>query len=127
LTLLSASQILAQLDTTSNAIQATIGVRPTFFRPPYGAYNYQVLAQAQYLGITTVTWDDDSRDWTRPGVDAIVNRVLRTAHNGTIILMHDGGGDRSQTVAALPIIITELQHRGFQLVTIQQIADDMGT
>lgn len=125
LTLLSASQILSQLNSTSNEIQATIGVRPGFFRPPYGLYNYQVLAQANYLGVTTVMWDNNPTDWTRPGADIIVNRVLRVAHNGTVILLHDGGGNRSQTVAALPIIITTLEQRGFQFVTIQQLVDDM--
>jgi peptidoglycan/xylan/chitin deacetylase (PgdA/CDA1 family) len=125
LTLLSASAILSQLTSTSNAIQTTIGVRPTFFRPPYGAFNRTVLAQASYLGVTTVLWNDTAEDWTLPGVGFIVNRILSLAHAGAIILLHDGGGNRAQTVAALPTIITDLENRGFSLVTLQRLVDDL--
>ena len=125
LTLLSASAILSQLTRTSNAIQATIGVRPTFFRPPYGAINRTVLAEANTLGVTTVLWNDSAGDWILPGVSAIASKILHLTRNGGIILLHDGGGDRSQTVAALPIIITALENRGFSFVTIQQLVDDL--
>ena len=125
LTRLSASAILSQLTRTSNAIQASIGVRPTFFRPPYGAINRMVLAEANALGVTTVLWNDSAEDWTLPGVSAIASKILRLAHNGGIILMHDGGGNRSQTVAALPIIITALENHGFSFVTIQQLVGDL--
>ncbi len=125
LTLLSASAILFQLTSTSNAIQATIGVRPTFFRPPYGAFNRVVLQQASYLGVTTVLWNDTAEDWKLPGVSFIVNKVLSLAHDGAIILLHDGGGNRAQTVAALPTIITDLENRGFSLVTLQRLVDDL--
>ena len=125
LTLLSASAILSQLTSTSNVIQTTIGVRPTFFRPPYGAFNRTVLAQASYLGVTTVLWNDTAEDWTLPGVGFIVNRILSLAHAGAIILLHDGGGNRAQTVAALPTIITDLENRGFSLVTLQRLVDDL--
>src|SRR5215469_1542324 len=125
LTLLSASAILSQLTSTSNAIQATIGVRPTFFRPPYGAFNRAVLEQASGLGVTTVLWNDTAEDWTLPGVSFIVNKILRLAHAGAIILLHDGGGNRAQTVAALPTIITDLENRGFSLVTLQRLVGDL--
>lgn len=121
LTRLSAPGILSQLTSTSNAIQAAIGVRPIFFRPPYGSLNRTVLAQASFLGVATVLWDDTANDWRLPGVDAIISGILRLAHNGAIILLHDGGGNRAQTVAALPAIITTLLHRGFKFVTIQQL------
>jgi peptidoglycan/xylan/chitin deacetylase (PgdA/CDA1 family) len=125
LTLLSASAIWSQLTRTSTAIQATIGVRPTLFRPPYGAINGTVLAEANYLGVTTVLWNDSAGDWALPGVSVIASKILRQAGNGAIILLHDGGGNRSQSVAALPIIITALEHRGFTFVTIQQMVDDL--
>jgi peptidoglycan/xylan/chitin deacetylase (PgdA/CDA1 family) len=125
LTLLSAAGIQAQLDNASATIQTTTGVRPLFFRPPYGLYNFQVLAQANYLGITTVMWNVDSRDWTLPGVEKIVAVVLHATRNGAILLFHDGGGDRSQTVAALPAIIIGLRQRGFRLVTLQQMVKGM--
>ena len=123
----SAHAIQSQLLSTTNIIQATIGVRPTFFRPPYGAFNNTVLAQARNLHYTTVLWDGSSSDWSLPGVNAIVSRTLHYARNGAILLLHDGGGNRAQTVAALPIIIEALKSRGFKFVTIQQLVDDLGT
>jgi peptidoglycan/xylan/chitin deacetylase (PgdA/CDA1 family) len=68
-----------------------------------------------------VLWTVDTGDFTRPGTAAIVDRAVNRAKNGAIILMHDGGGDRSQTLAALPEIIRRLRARGFQLVTVPQM------
>ena len=127
LTYLSAQAILSQLTSTTNAIQAAIGVRPTFFRPPYGATNNTVLAQARHLGYTTVLWDGSAEDWKVPGVSVIINKLLSYARNGAILLLHDGGGNRAQTVAALPTIITTLENRGYKFVTIQQLVDDLVT
>ena len=127
LTHLSAQAIQSQLTSTTNIIQATIGVRPTFFRPPYGIINNTVLAQAKKLRYTTVLWDGSATDWNLPGVYAIVNRILYYARDGAILLLHDGGGNRAQTVAALPIIIATLRSRGFRFVTIQQLVDDLVT
>ncbi len=125
MTLLSAQAIVSQLTSTSKAIQDAIGVRPTFFRPPYGAINSIVLATARYLGFTTVLWDGAAEDWNLPGVSLIVSKTLYYARNGAILLLHDGGGNRAQTVAALPIIIATLKSRGYQFVTIQQLVDDL--
>jgi polysaccharide deacetylase family sporulation protein PdaB len=114
-----------QLTTTNDAVYKITHIRPKLFRPPYGAYNSTLLNIATSLNLTTVTWNVDPRDWTRPGTDVIVSRVLNQTKNGSIILMHDGGGDRSQTVAALPTIIEQLQQRGFCFVTVQQLLDDL--
>jgi peptidoglycan-N-acetylglucosamine deacetylase len=125
LTNFSTQGIQSQLTSTTNIIQATIGVRPTFFRPPYGAINNIVLAQARILHYTTVLWDASASDWNLPGVNIIVNRIVHYARNGAILILHDGGGNRAQTVAALPSIITILKSRGFKFVTIQQLVDDL--
>jgi peptidoglycan-N-acetylglucosamine deacetylase len=127
LTSFSAQGIQSQLTSTTNIIKATIGVRPTFFRPPYGAINNQVLVQARNLHYTTVMWDGSAEDWNLPGVNTIVNKTLYYARNGAILLLHDGGGNRAETVAALPIIISALKSRGFKFVTIQQLVDDLVT
>jgi peptidoglycan/xylan/chitin deacetylase (PgdA/CDA1 family) len=125
LTMLAADDIHTQLSNTSGAIEQATGVRPSFFRPPYGAYNYQVLLQASNLGLQPILWSVDPQDWNGPpNSNTIVQRILNEAQNGSIILMHDGGGDRSQTVAALPTIITQLRGRGYQLVTVQQLVND---
>ena len=123
--LLSSSDISTQINLTSDTIQKTIGVRPTFFRPPYGVFNSNVLTQANLLGLTTVIWNDEARDWLRPGIDVISSRILGLVGNGAIVLLHDGGGDRSQTVAALPTIITTLQSQGYKFVTLQQMVNDL--
>lgn len=125
LALLSSDAILTQLNTTSDAIQQATGVRPTFFRPPYGSINAQVLTQVNQLGLTAVIWNDEARDWTTPGIDVITSRILGLAGNGAIVLLHDGGGNRSQTVAALPTIITTLQAHGFKFVTMPQLVHDL--
>jgi len=123
--LLSSSDISTQINLTSDTIQKTIGVRPTFFRPPYGVFNSSVLTQANLLGLTTVIWNDEARDWLRPGIDVISSRILGLAGNGAVVLLHDGGGDRSQTLAALPTIITTLQSQGYKFVTLQQMVNDL--
>ena len=124
-TTLTANSMNWQLATTNDAVHKNTHIWPTLFRPPYGAYNQTVLDTAKNLNLTTVTWDADSTDWTKPGTSTIISRVLSRTKNGSIILMHDGGGDRSETVAALPTIIERLQQRGFCLVTVQQLLDDL--
>ena len=123
--LLSSNDVATQLRQTADIIQQTIGVRPTFFRPPYGVFNTTVLTQANRMGLTTIIWNDEARDWMRPGIDVISSRILRLAGNGAIILLHDGGGNRSQTVQALPTIITTLRAQGYKLVTLQQMVNDL--
>ena len=95
------------------------GVRPVGFRPPGGAASPAVLAAAGRLGERTVLWTVDPADW-RPGVtaDQLVQRVLAAARPGAIVLLHDGGGDRSATVAALPGIIDGLRRLGLTLATL---------
>ncbi len=125
LTRLSPAAIRWQLSTTSAAIRQAIGVPPDLFRPPYGATNATVRSIASQLGLRQILWTIDTRDWQRPGVSAIVSTVLAKAKNGSIVLMHDGGGNRSQTVQALPQIITKLQQRGFTFVTVEQLGEKM--
>jgi peptidoglycan/xylan/chitin deacetylase (PgdA/CDA1 family) len=124
LTTLSAEQISTELTTTGDIIQQVTGKRPIFFRPPYGSVNAQVLTQANQLGLTTFIWSDGSLDWTPIGPAAIVHQVLSTVANGAIILMHDGGGNRSRTLAALPGVIEGLQARHFRFVTLDQLVAD---
>jgi peptidoglycan/xylan/chitin deacetylase (PgdA/CDA1 family) len=96
-----------------------LGVRPVGFRPPGGAASATVVAAAEQLGLRTVVWSVDPADW-QPGTtaDQLVRRVLAAARPGAIVLLHDGGGDRSATVAALPAIIEGLRHLGLTLTTL---------
>ena len=122
---LTPAEIRTQLQSTSNQIQADTGVLPTIFRPPGGNFNSTVQSIAASLGLSTILWNVDPKDWSLPGTSAIIQNVLKSTHNGSIILMHDGGGNRSETVAALPTIITTLEQRGFQFVTIPQMIENL--
>ncbi len=111
----------ASMRTTNARIADATGYTPCLFRPPGGAYNSSVVASASALGMSTIIWDVDPRDWSRPGTGAIESRVLSGTHGGSIVLMHDGGGDRSETVAALPKIISTLKSRGYHLVPVTKL------
>ncbi|MDX2156486.1 MAG: polysaccharide deacetylase family protein [Hyphomicrobiaceae bacterium] len=121
LTTLNASQITSQLTRTSDAIFNAIGERPAYFRPPYGSYDAEVESVVDALGMQMVLWTVDTNDWAMPGVNAIVQSVLAGATDQGVVLMHDGGGNRSQTVSALSQIIPGLQSMGYELVTLDQL------
>jgi peptidoglycan/xylan/chitin deacetylase (PgdA/CDA1 family) len=98
---------------------------PVLMRPPYGAVNRTTLAVARSLGMLVVLWSVDTDDWRRPGTAVIVQRALEGARPGAIILMHDGGGPRAQTLAAVPAIVRGLRRRGLVPVTVPRLlADD---
>ncbi len=82
-------------------------------RPPYGRVDARVVERLGSRGLTTALWDVDPRDWSRPGAGTIAARVLDRLHPGAVIVLHDGGGDRSQTVAALPVILDGIRSRGY--------------
>ncbi len=92
--------------------------RPCLFRPPGGAVDSSVIGAAGADGLRTITWDVDPADWSTPGTGAIYSRVVSAAQAGSIILMHDGGGPRGETLAALPQIIDTLRARGFGFATV---------
>lgn len=110
-----------EISSTASAIQKATGFRPCLFRAPGGTVSSSLFGLAQGLGFTTVQWDVDPQDWSLPGSGAIYSRIVSTTHNGSIILMHDGGGPRSQTLAALPGIIHTLRARGYGFVTVDQL------
>jgi peptidoglycan/xylan/chitin deacetylase (PgdA/CDA1 family) len=97
------------------------GDRPRLFRPPYGSYDGTTMRQLHSLHLLMVIWSADTQDYLQPGVPTIVQRALAGAQPGAILLMHDGGGNRAQTVAALPQIITKLRAQGYRLVTVPEL------
>jgi peptidoglycan/xylan/chitin deacetylase (PgdA/CDA1 family) len=97
------------------------GRRPILFRPPYGSYNATTMRELRAMHLLMVLWSIDAGDYLRPGTGQIVRHVLAGARPGAIVLLHDAGGDRSQTIAALPLIISKLRARGFHLVTVPQL------
>jgi peptidoglycan/xylan/chitin deacetylase (PgdA/CDA1 family) len=112
---LNPGQFAGEVDATTNLIQSVTGQVVKCVRPPYGYSNASVVAQLAHRGLGELLWDIDPSDYSTPGTGVITNRVLSALHPGAIIIMHDGGGNRSQTVAALPAIITGIQAAGYTL------------
>jgi len=120
LTALSSALVTNEILSTKDLITKVTGAPPLFMRPPYGAQDARIRTLAGRLGLATTLWSIDTRDWSRPGVPAIVDSALQ-ARPGMIILMHDGGGNRSETVAAIPAVVRGLRARGYHLVTLPQL------
>ena len=111
-----------QIEDAADAIRtATRGFTPCLFRAPYGDLSPALISEARSLGYTTIQWNVDPRDWAIPGVAEIESNVIDNAHPGAIVELHDGGGNRSQTLAALPDIIDTLRGRGYRFVTVTQL------
>ncbi len=129
LTAISDEQLKFELNATERVFESRLGRRSLLFRPPYGedvepATPDQVkpLVTTSALGYLTIGMQIDPGDWRSPGVDKIVEETLTQAKSGgNIVLLHDGGGDREQTVAALPHIIEGLRAEGFQLVLVSDL------
>ncbi|HET8924334.1 MAG TPA: polysaccharide deacetylase family protein [Candidatus Acidoferrum sp.] len=131
---LSTTQIRWELNLTERLIESILGVKPILFRPPYGIDHQPEFAEevahlptAQDMGYIIIGQKVDPNDWSQvtPGVPLpagkIVENVLREAPKGNIILLHDGGGNRSQTVAALPQMIDVLRAKGYEFVSVSDL------
>ncbi len=121
LTTLDAASLQSEFSSAFADIQENAGVTTTAFRPPYGDFNEKAWLNSGGLASVSVLWNQDSLDWKRPGASAIVENCLKSITSGSIILMHDGGGDRSQDVEALPQIIEQLQSQGYEFVTVSEL------
>lgn len=117
---LSTDALRAELKAGFDQLAAN-GTNTRMLRSPYGAFTNADWDRAGDLISANVLWDIDTLDWKRPGAQAIADTVLSQAHNGAIVLMHTGGGDRSQTVEALPLIIDGLKARGYEFVTVGEL------
>jgi len=131
---LSPTQIRWELNLTERLIESTLGVKSLLFRPPYGIDHQPEFAEevahlpiAQDMGYIIVGQKVDPDDWSQlsPGVpmpaSKIVENVLREAPKGNIILLHDGGGNREQTVLALPQIIDALRAKGYEFISVPDL------
>ncbi|WP_123580245.1 polysaccharide deacetylase family protein [Abditibacterium utsteinense] len=112
---------LGEVQRADDIIQSVYGGPTGIFRPPYGNLNNGVASVALNQKKAVIIWNCDPNDWATPGTSVIVDRVVSGATPGGIVLMHDGGGDRSQTVAALPTIITTLAAQGYRFVTVPEL------
>ena len=130
LTKISRTRLRLELDATQRLIESLTGRSTTLFRPPYNADSTPSrveelvplkFAESDEMGYTVVLEKIDPQDWSRPGADVILQRVKDQRKDGNIILLHDAGGDRSQTVEALPRILDWLEARGDQVVPIGEL------
>ena len=112
------SEFPIQIDQTQNLIRSLTGQTPMCVRPPDDAWDSTVLDQIAARGLTTMSYSIDPKDWTLPGVPAIVDGVVGAAFPGAVVDMHDAGGPRGETVAALPQIIGDLRAEGYTFVSI---------
>lgn len=119
--LLVSGGVRGQLQSTAQAIHGLSGYSPCVFRPPGGAYDDSIVQTAASLGLATILWQVDPSDYTLPGTAAIEQRVLANVSPGGIVLSHDGGGPRGQTLAAYPDIIRVLRARGYRFVTVPEL------
>ena len=112
-----AAGVQDEIAQATDVIHAATGERPSMFRAPYGVWAPAVFSYCAQAGLTPLAWSVDPRDWSRPGVRAIVRTIVSDTRTGSVILEHDGGGDRSQTVAALKIWLPRLLDAGYQFTT----------
>ncbi|MDP4162514.1 MAG: polysaccharide deacetylase family protein [Bacillota bacterium] len=112
-----------ELMNTANIIKKITGKKPTLFRPVGGYLNKQIINTAFNNGYLTVlwSWHQDTKDWSKPGIEKITENVISDTRPGDIIILHDSGGDRSQTVKALENILKILYKEGFTCVTVSDM------
>lgn len=123
MTKLSADQVRSELDKSFQEINDVTGVTTTALRQPYGSMNSNVWLYSGGSMSVAFFWTHDSEDWRRPGADKIVANCTSYYQPGSIILMHDGGGNRDQDLEALPKIIQAWQDQGYTFVTLSELLD----
>jgi peptidoglycan/xylan/chitin deacetylase (PgdA/CDA1 family) len=114
LTRLSDAGARREIDRAQRALATATGRHVTCLRAPYGATNNRVTSIAASRGLTITSWDVDPGDWARPGASVIAQRILSAVRPGDVVLMHDGGGDRHQTVSALRTVLRYLAAKGYR-------------
>ncbi len=112
-----------EIDRTADLIYQVTGVKTTLFRPPGGMMHNGLVGYAKAQKYTVVMWSADSTDYKLPAVPKLINNVIKDSRPGGIVLMHDGGGNRSRTVQALPEIISNLRKQGYRFVTVPELLE----
>ena len=110
-----------EIDSTTNLIYQVTGAKTTLFRPPGGNLHNGLVAYAKNQKYTVVMWSADSTDYRLPPVPRLIHNVIKDSKPGGIVLMHDGGGNRSRTIQALPEIISNFKNKGYRFVTIPEL------
>lgn len=122
LTQITTEEARAELIRTADCIRSITGGPVRTFRPPYLDMNDEILALAVDLGYSTIgAVNMETRDWEQPGVDYILEKSRGYVGNGSILLFHDGYGDRSQSIEAVRILVEELMGKGYQFITVSEL------
>lgn len=117
--------LMKEIKQTHETIYGISGYSPVLFRPVEGQYTDGMIDAIVKEGYKVVmwSWHQDTMDWKNPGVHKIVDTVLKGVKEGNIILFHDGGGNREQTIKALEKILPELEKQGYKFVTISELLE----
>ncbi|MBM2619484.1 polysaccharide deacetylase family protein [Actinoplanes sp. LDG1-06] len=115
---LAAGRVRTEVGRAVDTVAATVGRIPHLFRAPYGSWSHTVFEVCASLGQSSIAWDVDPRDWDNPGAGRIRSKILDQVGNRSIVLTHDGGGDRSQTVRALRGVLPVLLDSGYRFVGV---------
>ncbi|MBU2667949.1 polysaccharide deacetylase family protein [Actinoplanes bogorensis] len=115
---MKAGPVRTEVARAVDKVAAVTGEIPELFRAPYGAWSRTVFEVCAKLGQTSIAWDVDPRDWDNPGSGRIRSRILDQVGNRSIVLTHDGGGDRAQTVRALRGVLPVLLDSGYRFVGV---------
>jgi len=121
LTAVDDATVYSEISRSAQVITSATGVTTHHLRPPYGDFTERSWLASAGSVTAVIRWTGDSKDWELPGAAAIVDNALLNVYSGSIILMHDGGGDRSQDVEALPQIIERLQGAGYEFLTVSDL------
>ncbi|MWA15294.1 polysaccharide deacetylase family protein [Streptomyces sp. BA2] len=112
---MSRSAMREEIERTCEVVEDAVGEPPAWFRAPYGAWNRNAFQLGADLGMEPLAWTVDTLDWTEPGTGTIIRRVRAGAGPGVVVLSHDAGGDRSQSVEALRTYLPELIDSGYRI------------
>ena len=119
----SVPKVMKEIKQTEETLFSITGYSPNLFRPVEGQYTDKLVEEVVKEGYKIVmwSWHQDTEDWKDPGVNKIVNKVLNGIEEGNIVLFHDGGGNREQTVKALEIILPKLKEQGYKFITVTEM------
>lgn len=120
---LSADKISEELSYVNDAVYKLTGKKPTYFRPPFGDYDNELIETAENMGLQTIQWSVDSLDWKGLSATEITSRVTKNVKNGSIVLFHNNSDN---ILEALPLVLANLINSGYKPVTMSELvyADD---
>lgn len=122
---LSMEQCLDEIERNENLVEELVGQKPVVFRPPYFDYNDEVIGILGEKGYPMIgAMNGEARDWEQPGVEHIYKASLDAVKEGSILIFHDGYGDRSQSVEAVRKLVHEVGSQGYQFVTVSRLLEE---